>query len=223
MEKYNQIRKIFEENINNEQAEQMSKYMRNQFCFYGVKTPLRRDIYKEFLKSEKREARIDWNFLDMCYEDKHREFQYLVYDYLLSLNKYISYDDIPKIKKYILNKSWWDTVDFLDKVIGGVCSRDDRTKTLMVEWSKDNNIWIKRTAILHQLSFKDKTDKPLLETIIVNCLGTDEFFVNKAIGWALREYSKTNPDWVKNFMDKYRDKMSKLSIREGSKYIEKEK
>ncbi len=219
MEKYEQIKKLFEENKNDEQAEQMSKYMRNQFLFYGLKTPLRRSVYKEVLKSEKQRAEIDWDFLDLCYEDEHREFQYLVYDYLLALSKYISYDDIPKIKNYIINKSWWDTVDILDKVIGKLSSRDDRVNVLMKEWSTNDNIWIRRTAILHQLSHKDKTDTELLEIIIVNCFGSDEFFINKAIGWALREYSKTNPDWVKGFIEKHKDKMSKLSIREGSKYI----
>ncbi len=219
MEKYNKIKKLFEENKNDEQAEQMSKYMRNKFPFYGIKTPLRRSIYKEFLKFEKREKNIDWDFLDMCYEDEHREFQYLVYDYLLALNKYVTYEDISKIKKYILKKSWWDTVDFLDKVIGDVSIRDDRVKDLMKKWSMNDNIWIRRTSIQHQLSLKDKTDKEVLETIIVNCLGTDEFFINKSIGWALREYSKTNSDWVKNFVENHKDNMSKLSIKESSKYI----
>ncbi len=89
----------------------------------------------------------------------------------------------------------------------------------MKKWSTSDNIWIRRTAIQHQLSLKDKTDKELLEIIIVNCFGTDQFFINKAIGWALREYSKTNLDWVRNFIEKNRDNMSKLSIKEGSKYI----
>ncbi len=217
MKKYSEIKKIFEENKNGEQAKQMSKYMKNQFSFYGIKTPLRRSIYKDFLKEEKRCENIDWSFLDICYEDEHREFQYLVYDYLLLLKKYVTYDDIPKIKNYILNKSWWDTVDFLSKLIGDISIRDDRVKDLMSEWSMNNNIWIRRTSILHQLSLKDKTDKELLESIIINCLNTDEFFIDKAIGWALREYSKTNKDWVKNFIDK--NNMSKLSINEGSKYI----
>ncbi len=219
MEKYSELKKRFAENKSDEQAKQMAKYMRNQFAFYGLKTPVRRSVYRDFLKAEKRKARIDWDFLDMCYEDGYREFQYLVYDYLLALNEYVSYEDIFKIKKYIVNKSWWDTVDSLDKVIGNVSVRDDRVKNLMEEWSKSDNIWVRRTAIQHQLTLKDKTDVGLLETIIVNCLGTDEFFVNKAIGWALREYSKTNPDWVRNFIENHKDDMSKLSIREGSKYI----
>ena len=135
------------------------------------------------------------------------------------MKKYVTYEDIPKIKKYIITKSWWDTIDFLCKVIGNIGLRDSRIKDLMIEWSKDENIWIKRTAIEHQLQLKDKTDFVLLEKIIVNCFNTDEFFINKAIGWALRDYSKTNPEQVKQFINKYKDKMNELSIKEASKYI----
>lgn len=89
----------------------------------------------------------------------------------------------------------------------------------MKEWSKNENIWIKRTAILHQLGFKDKTDTKLLETIIINCFGSEEFFINKSIGWALKDYLKTDSYWVSNFIEKYKDKMNNLSIKEGCKYI----
>lgn len=219
MKKYIEIKKIFEANKNDEQAIQMKKYMRNMFSFYGIKTPDRRSLYKEFLKLEYKNGKIDWEFLDMCYESEYREFQYLVYDYLISMNKYLVYDDISKIKKYILNKSWWDTIDFFDCVIGDIQIRDKRVKDLMIKWSKSDNIWIRRIAIDHQLKLKDNTDTKLLETIIVNCFGSEEFFINKAIGWALREYSKTNPDWVRDFIEKYKNKMSKLSIKEASKYI----
>lgn len=219
MDKYLEIKKSFESKEDKENAVAMSKYMRNMFDFYGIPTPKRKEVYNSFIKNEKKSKRIDWDFLDKCYEDNHREFQYLVYDYLLSMKQYVSYDDIVKIKKYIVNKSWWDTVDFLCKVIGDIELRDLRVKDLMLEWSNDDNIWIKRAAIEHQLSLKDKTDYELLEKIIVNCFGTNEFFINKAIGWALREYSKTDPNGVKNFINKYKNQMSDLSIKEASKYI----
>ena len=219
MNKYIEIKKIFESKEDKENAIAMSKYMRNMFEFYGLPTPKRKEVYNDFIKKEKKSKIIDWDFLDKCYEDDHREFQYLVYDYLLAMKQYVSYDDIFKIREYIVNKSWWDTIDFLCKVIGDVELRDYKVKDLMLEWSKDDNIWIKRTAIEHQLNLKDKTDCELLEKIIVNCFGTDEFFINKAIGWALREYSKTDPKWVKNFINKYKNKMESLSIKEASKYI----
>lgn len=219
MDKYLEIRTIFELNEDKENAVAMSKYMINMFDFYGIPSSKRKELYNNLIKNEKKSKIIDWDFLDKCYEDNHREFQYLVYDYLLSMKKYASYDDIYKIKKYISNKSWWDTVDFLCKVIGDIELRDSSIKEVMLEWSNEDNIWIKRAAIEHQLNLKDKTDCELLENIIVNCFGTDEFFINKAIGWALREYSKTDSNWVKNFINKYKSQMNDLSIKEASKYI----
>ena len=219
MDKYFEIRKKFESLEDKEHAVSMSKYMRNLFDFYGLPTPKRKEVYKDFIKEEKKSRKIDWDFLDKCYEDEHREFQYLVYDYLLAMKQYVFYEDIPKIQNYILKKSWWDTIDFLCKVIGDIGLRDTRVKDLMINWSKEENIWIKRTAIEHQLCLKAKTDTELLEQIIVNCFGTNEFFINKAIGWALRDYSKTNPNWVKEFIKKYKDKMDNLTLKEASKYI----
>ncbi len=219
MDKYLEIKREFERLENKDNSIAMAKYMRNQFVYYGIPTPLRREVYKEFLKREKKNKVINWEFLDSCYEDEHREFQSLVSDYLLTMKQYVIYEDIPKIKKYILKKSWWDTVDFLCRIIGDIGLRDSRVRDLMIEWSKDSNIWIRRTAIEHQLLLKDKTDTKLLETIIVNCFGTDDFFINKAIGWALREYSKTDSKWVREFIDKYRLNMNSLSIKEASRYI----
>ncbi|MCM1212273.1 MAG: DNA alkylation repair protein [Blautia sp.] len=219
MNKYEVIKIAFEGSADSENAIKMSKYMRDMFDFYGLPTPKRREVYSNFLKDEKKNKMIDWEFLDKCYLDNHREFQYLVYDYLLAMKQYLTYDDITKIKNFIVTKSWWDTIDFLCKVIGFIGLKDKRVKDLMLDWSISDNIWIKRTAIEHQLCLKEKTDTKLLEQIIVNCFGSDEFFINKAIGWALRDYSKTNPEWVKDFVHKYNDKMDSLSIKEASKYI----
>ena len=219
MDKYFKIKRIFEAREDRENAAAMSRYMRNLFDFYGLPASARKEAYHEFIKAEKKSKKIDWEFLDICYEDKHREFQYLVNDYLLAAKRYISFEDIPKIKNYITTKPWWDTIDFLCKVIGDIGLRDPRVKELMIDWSKDDNIWLKRTAIEHQLGLKEKTDAALLEQVIVNCLGSDEFFVNKAIGWALRDYSKTNPEFVKEFIHRHKDELDRLSIREAGKYI----
>ncbi len=219
MNKYIQIKEKFEENADEENAKAMSKYMRNKFEFYGIPSPRRKLIYKDILKQEKKTKQIDWDFLNKCYKDNHREFQYVVYDYLLIMKKFVEYEDIQKIRNFIMEKPWWDTIDFLCRVIGDVTLRDERAKDLMLEWSLDNNIWIKRTAIEHQLGLKNNTDIELLGQVIKNTLGSEEFFVNKAIGWALREYSKTNAKWVENFIKTNKHEMSSLSIKEGSKYI----
>lgn len=219
MDKYLEIKKLFEQNEDKENAIAMAKYMRNLFEFYGLATPKRKKLYKDFLKEEKKNKKVDWDFLDKCYLDSHREFQYLVSDYLITMNNYLTYDDIPKIKKYVKTKQWWDTIDFLDRVIGEIGLKDNRVDDLMLEWSCDNDFWVRRIAIDHQLCRKEKTNTELLEKILVNNFGSDEFFINKAIGWALRDYSKTNPLWVREFLRKYKDKMSNLSIKEASKYI----
>ena len=217
MDKYTEVRKRFEENADPENAVKMAKYMRNRFI--GIPTPKRKKLYRDFLKEEKRNKIIDWGFLDQCYDDEHREFQYLVTDYLSELNSLLTYDDIPAIRKYIDRKQWWDTIDSLDQVIGKIGLRDERVDALMLEWSTDEDFWVRRIAIDHQLLRKDKTNTVLLEKIIVNNFGSDEFFINKAIGWSLRDYSKTDPEWVRDFIERYRNRMDKLSIREAGKYI----
>lgn len=219
MDKYFDIKKRFEEKEDKENAAQMAKYMRNQFVFYGLPTPKRKAVYKDFLKEEKKSGQIDWAFLDRCYEDEHREFQYLVCDYLTVMDNFLAYDDIPRIKAYIKCKSWWDTTDSLDRVIGQIGLRDSRVDALMLEWSLDDDFWVRRVAIDHQLCRKEKTNTELLEKILVNNFGSDEFFINKAIGWSLRDYSKTNPEWVRAFVEKHADRMSKLSVKEAWKYI----
>lgn len=140
-------------------------------------------------------------------------------DYLVTMQKYLTYDDVTKISKYIKSKQWWDTIDGLDRIVGNIAFKDERINDLMLKWSKDEDFWIRRIAIDHQLCRKEKTNTELLETIIVNNFGSNEFFINKAIGWSLRDYSKTNPEWVRNFVNKHKDEMDKLSIKEASKYI----
>lgn len=219
MDQYLHIQKSFEEKADLENAVKMSKYMRDQFQFYGLSTPNRKEIYKELLRSEKKKGIIDWDFLDVCYEDEHREFQYLVIDYLAAMQKFLKYDDVPHIKNYIQTKPWWDTIDGFDRIVGNIAFADDRINDLMLQWSVDEDFWLRRIAIDHQLCRKEKTNTELLEQILVNNFGSNEFFINKAIGWSLRDYSKTDPQWVKDFITKYEDRMDKLSIKEAGKHI----
>lgn len=214
--------KLYEEMIqhkNEEQARQMSKYMLNKFEYIGIKTPERRKIFKNFFKEYKNEEKIDWEFVNKCWENRYREFQYVAADYLKDKKDKLTIDDIPKLKQFILKKSWWDMIDNLDMTIGALALKDSNVNKILLEWSIDENIWLRRIAIDHQLLRKEKTNTELLEKILKNNLGQAEFFINKAIGWALRDYSKTNPEWVKNFIEKNKEKMAKLSIREASKYL----
>ena len=219
MDKYSKIKQLFEQNRDEENAIKMSKYMRDLFKFYGIPTPIRKSLYKDLLKEEKAKKTIDWNFLDKCYEDDYREFQYLALDYIENMQKFLTYDDVPKLYKYIKAKQWWDTIDRFDRIVGNIAFKDGRINDLMLKWSKDEDFWLRRIAIDHQLGRKNKTNTKLLEQILINNFGSDEFFINKAIGWSLRDYSKTNPNWVKDFLSKYENKMDKVSLKEAYKYI----
>ena len=131
------------------------------------------------------------------------------------LKNNITYEEIPHLKKYILTKSWRDTIDFLCKVIGNIGLRDNRVKALMIKYSQDSNFWVRRTAIEHQLGLKEKTDRKLLAEIIINNFGSTGFFINKAIGWSLRDYSKTNLDWVREFINKYKIQIQEVELNDG--------
>ena len=209
----------FEENRNELLAESMSKYMQDKFRFLGVRGATRTEIYKKYFPDARKTKTIDWDFVENCWNKEEREFQYVVVYYLKAMQKFLKREDISKLKYLIVTKSWWDTVDLLAKVIGSLVIRIEGYDQIMLEWSKDSNMWLKRVAILYQLSLKEKVDEIILDKILVNNLGDSEFFINKAIGWALRDYSKYNPEWVKEFIRKNKDNMANLSIREASKYI----
>ena len=209
----------FEENRNELLAESMSKYMQDKFRFLGVRGTTRTEIYKKYFPDTRKTKIIDWDFVESCWNKEEREFQYVVVYYLKAMQKFLKREDISRLKYLIVTKSWWDTVDLLAKVIGSLVIRIEGYDQIMLEWSKDSNIWLKRVAILYQLSLKEKVDKQVLDKILVNNLGDSEFFINKAIGWALRDYSKFNPEWVREFLEKNKNDMVNLSLREASKYL----
>ena len=203
---------------NPDDAVAMKAYMKNKFEFLGVKTPARRKLAKTFFKQQT-DSVIDWNFINEAWSNSYREMQYVALDYLEIRKKLLTPFDLPRLKKLAQTKSWWDTIDFLDRLVGSIIARFPETKEIILSWSCDGDIWLRRLAIDHQLLRKEKTDTELLEKILVNNLGQTEFFINKAIGWALRDYSKTNPDWVRDFIERHQAEMAGLSIREGRKYL----
>lgn len=218
----------FRQYKNEENAEKQAAYLRHQFEFIGLKTPERRLLAKDFLKEKKGDKQIDWELVFEFWNLPEREFQYLALDYLHQMKKWLIFDDMEKIKKLTVSKSWWDTVDALDELVGHLlltgrkqATENDSTayeqvKTLVKEWAQAENFWIRRIAIDCQLSFKNQTDLELLSyNIEKNLLGSsfaDEFFITKAIGWALRDLAKTNSAWVIKFIEEHENKMAKLSI-----------
>lgn len=203
---------------NSNDAVHMKAYMKNQFEFLGVKTPIRRKISKIVFKKN-HNSTIDWDFINQAWENPYREMQYVVLDYLQLKQTSLASNDLTKVKELAQTKPWWDTIDFLSRLVGYICLHYPETKKIVLDWSTDEDIWLRRLAIEHQLLQKEQTDVLLLEQILLNNLDQTEFFINKAIGWALRDYSKTNPDWVRDFIQMHKEGLTSLSIREGSKYL----
>lgn len=213
-----QILHALEAQQNPADAAAMSAYMRKLFSFLGVRTAERRRIARDCFR--KADARcLDWAFIEKCWQSPWREMQYVALDYLHLRAGLLSPADVPRLKALVTRKSWWDTIDSLDRIIGGIALRHPEVERTLLAWSTDENIWLRRVAIDHQLLRKKNTNTDLLGRILVNNLGRQEFFINKAIGWALRDYSKTDPAWVRAFIETHRDEMAALSLREASKYL----
>jgi 3-methyladenine DNA glycosylase AlkD len=209
---------VFYTNADPVKAEPMAAYMKNICPFLGISKPQRASISRSFLKQCKNTDSIDWAFVDKCWS-LEREFQYLALDYLRAVARLLTDQDVLKLRGLAVTKSWWDTVDSLDRIVGGIALEYPVVNDNLLAWSAGDNLWLRRLAIDHQLGRKEKTDTALLEKIIVNNLNQKEFFINKAIGWSLREYSKTEPDWVRTFTERHKDGLSPLSLREASKYL----
>jgi len=207
-----------EQNKNTEQAIKMAAYMQNKFVFLGIPKPKLKEIIRPYIKEGKKHE-LNWKFINTCWKKNYREAQYVAIEYLDSLIKILTDNDLPNIKKLIVTKSWWETADSIDAIVGNIILNYKQLEKEMLKWSTDENIWIRRVAIDFQLQYREKTNQKILEQIIVNNFGTNEFFINKAIGWSLREYSKTNQKWVNDFVNKYKNQLHKLSIKEASKYL----
>lgn len=206
-----------------ERAVSMSAYMRYQFCFLGLPSPARREIFKPYLAQLKQEAKssgVDRDFVEHAWMQDGREFLYNALDYLAAVKKYLQPSDIPWLRSLAERKTWWCSIDRLDRIVGDIALRHPQLNDMLLnEWAEDENFWIRRIAIDHQLTRKEKTDADLLEAIIVKNFGSSEFFINKAIGWSLRDYSKVDPLWVRDFLERYGSQMAPLSVREASKYV----
>ena len=202
-----------------ELAEPMARYMKNLFPFCGVKKPQRALLERPFLKESLTlplPELIQEIFRN--YRKDEREYQYYAIDLAQKNIQRFSLADLAELLPLLAEKSWWDSIDAWRKVFATwVLAHPTELKQVYAFFYQHENFWYRRIAINLQLLFKEQTDPALLAQAILADLTTEEFFIQKAIGWALRDYSKVNPDWVKNFMQQH--SLSKLALREGSKYI----
>lgn len=214
------IFQIYYDNANAERAIPMEKYIKNQFPFLGIPKSIRGGLTKPFLQAAKKQKQIDWNFVWKCYALEEREFQYLALDYVRHLRQFLQPSDIMHVERMIVTKSWWESVDPTFDLIGEICRKSPNLiEEVVADWSKSGNIWLSRVAICFQMRYKENTDTDILSRFILENVGTKEFFTNKAIGWILREYGKTNPEWVIAFVNQHNDVLANLSQKEALRRI----
>lgn len=195
-------------------------YMRNQFEFLGVKTPLRRELSKDLVNQSKDLSERE--LIELCkvlWAQPEREFQYIACDLLAKNAKRLSTSYVKRDAPwFIKNKSWWDTVDSVRKSIEVVVSTNPELKAEMEKWIASKNIWVVRSALIHQLTLGSKTDAKLLFKFCEIQARETEFFIAKAVGWALRSYSYVDSNAVKKFV-KAHPELSPLAKREGLKAL----
>lgn len=198
-------------------APAMRAYMRDQFPFLGIATPARRDALKPLLREFKGAPASELlGAANALWELAEREYQYAAIDLLAVHWKQLAAADLPALQALVLRKSWWDSVDGLAGVIGDVLRFEHRG---MDQALQHDNFWLRRIALLHQLGWRGKTDEARLFRYSLELGHENEFFIQKAIGWALRDYARHAPDNVSHFINENRDRLSRLSVREAGKHI----
>jgi len=203
-------------------AENQKAYMRNQFDFYGLSAQKRREIQHPLFEQyfTKSKDNLEELIKDL-WTKKERDYQYCAQELILKYATQWKSKDVNLFEFMIINKSWWDTIDFIaPKIISQYfILYPEKIDHQIEKWMTSNNIWLQRSCLIFQLKHKEKLNTKLLQHIIKRLLGSEEFFINKAIGWMLREYSKTNKSWVVDFVEKTR--LHNLSRREALKFIRK--
>lgn len=193
----------------------MVAYMRHRFDFLGIPTPQRRALSRNVLAGLPAPSEADLlSVAHACWTLPAREYQYFGTDLLVRHAARLTDRSVPALNRLITTKSWWDTVDALaSRVVGSVVARHPDEVATMDSWIGDHDIWLVRTALLHQLRYRTETDAERLFRYCQLQAGHPDFFVRKAIGWALREYARTDPEAVRRFVAEHR--LSGLSVREA--------
>ena len=219
----NDIIQTFKSHEDLDKRKQMSDYMRGQFDYFGLTSPIRKELCKPYLKELPKEDKTAlFELIELLWQQPQRECHYLAQELLFKIGKKtIEQADLTFIESLITRHSWWDTIDFLaPKILKIYFDKFPTERNAAVDrWVASDNIWLKRSALLLHLKQKDDADIDYMFATILRLTGSTEFFINKAIGWLLREYSKKDPNTIKDFINEHYETLSNLSIREGSKYL----
>lgn len=203
-------------------AEGMSAYVRNRFSFLGLSSPLRRQLAQTALSGLPRPDQDDLAaFARLCWNRPEREYQYAAIDQMRKAAKRLPARFLSELRWMIITKPWWDSCDPLSgAVVGGIVRRFPESASLMEQWIRDENLWLRRAALLHQLKWKEACDQDRLFRFCDLTMGEKDFFIRKAIGWALRQHARVAPDEVSRFLTENRSRLSGLSFREAAKHLD---
>ncbi|KOT37092.1 DNA alkylation repair protein [Streptomyces caelestis] len=204
-----------------ERAAAMRAYMKDVAPFLGLATPVRRALSRPVLAGLPRPDEADCAAVALrCWELPEREYHYFAVDYLRRHVRHCSSGFLPVTRRLVTTVPWWDTVDLLAAHVVGALVAADRSLTAeMDEWIGDGDLWLARTALLHQLRFKERTDAARLFDHCLRLSGHPDFFVRKAIGWCLREYARTDPGAVRDLLSREQGRFAPLSVREALRNI----
>ncbi len=221
-----QIRTIFRDTGTPERAEKSQSYMKQHFGFYGLTAPVWMALSYDFFA--KKGVPIEenmWEVVRICFAEECREMHYFALEIVqneIERNPDASPDLIELLEELVMTKSWWDSVDWLAKLIAIHFKRFTHLENPKTwEWIEHENMWLQRIAVTYQRYYKTKTDSEKLFAFVLKIAHSREFFLQKAAGWALREYAKWNVEAVKTFVATHEDKLAPLTRREALKHFQK--
>lgn len=202
-------------------AAPMRAYLKDVAPFLGLPSPVRKELTRAVLAGTARPDEADLTAVALrCWALPEREYAYFAVDYLRRHVRRLSSGFLPVARHLVTAVPWWDTVDALAAhVVGALVAADPKLTAVMDAWIDDPDLWVARTALLHQLRFKESTDTQRLFAYCERQAGHPDFFIRKAIGWCLREYAKTDADAVRSFVAAHRDALAPLSVREALKNV----
>lgn len=213
---------LFSNNSNAERAIGQSKYMRNQFGFFGLKSAEVKQLAKQLMAQYGLPAHDEVRQIcQLAFDEEQRELHYLALMVVEKSLRRLRAEDIHLFEFLITTKSWWDTVDWVAKLVGKHFLRFPELRLPTTErWMASGNLWLQRTCIIFQLAYRQKTDFELMKKYILATMPTREFFLQKAGGWALRQYSRVNPAEVVAFLNEHPE-LPNLTKREALKWLER--
>jgi len=199
-------------------AAAMTAYMRGQFAFFGVPTPLRRSLTRSWISGAAPSLALD--VAEILWRSEERECQYAACDLLVRHARALPLHSAERLAALVCTKSWWDTVDPLaSNVFGPLALRDVSVLAAIDGYVNHEQMWLRRVAVLHQLQYKAATDLARLQAALDANLAHPDFFIRKAMGWALRQYARTDPEWVRIYLRSRGDRVPALTRREAVKHL----